>query len=165
MKEEPAYLDATEEELATAHAIFYSAWKFGSTELRKLNNKNLSDEEKEEAFKHVYNLASWYVTGKAYDELTAPMRSEISHLHGLGSDFRFRNPPDTVGPSLWPQIEAEIKQESVAELLRDWEKSFASRRSLRDTLHPEDEAVLLEDVPRFLAGQESVWYRRSQKRR
>lgn len=150
MKENPAYEKATPEELLTARTIFLAAKKFGSTKLRKLNNKNLSATEKEDLFKEIYELASLHVTEKSYAELSAAVRSEISHLHALASDFRFRRPPDTVGPSRCEEIEAEIQSENRQAIFDDWSLALLANKSLRDALHPEDDKVIIEDLPRYI---------------
>ncbi len=163
MKEKPVYDGATLEELTTAHAIFYAGKKFGSTKLRKLNNKGLSKEEKETLFIEVYDLASSYVTGKKYHELSPAIRSEISHLHGLASDFRFRQPQDTAGPSRQKEIEKEIREENHQAIFEDWSRALFTNKQLRNTLHPEDDKEIIEDLPRYINEQASKPYRRSKK--
>jgi hypothetical protein len=155
MKKKLAYEDATPEELTTAHAIFYAGRKFGSTKLRKLNCKGLSKEEVEATFVEVYDAASCAVAGKEYALLSPAIRSEISHLHGLASDFRFRRPPDTFGPSLRKEIEAEIQAENYQAVLEDWFRALLNSKDPYYGLHPREDEALIEDVRRYAQNEEA----------
>lgn len=155
MKEEPAYLHASAEELTTAHAIFCRGRFIGATEFRRLNNKNLSKKEREVGLRKAYDEASLRITKKNYDELSPATRSEIWHLNSLASEFRFRT-QDTLGPSLWEEIEAETKEENRQAVFEDWSRALLKNKNLRDMLHPEDDQAIIDDLPRFLAEEKAL---------
>ena len=129
MDRTPLYLLLEPEEVTTANAIVYTARKFGSTKLNKLNNKELSDEEKHEIFLEVYNKAAEAVIGVPYMKLSLPMRSYISRRHGLSSDWRFRG-PDTIGPAVMEVVEEPLQKQAPRAPLPEHRPDFR-RKVLR----------------------------------
>ncbi|MEZ0209274.1 MAG: hypothetical protein ACAH17_03815 [Candidatus Paceibacterota bacterium] len=150
MKKKSIHESATEEELITARAIFYAGRKFGSTKLRKLNNKQLTEEEKKSIFTEVYDLASSAVTGKKYDELPLVIRSVISHLHGFANDFRSSPLPDVAGPSRLREIEEEIRDENYETVVEAWFRALINTKDPEHFLHPEDDQAVMKDLEHYV---------------
>lgn len=130
----------TADEESLGRAIIYRARFCGST---GLSDKILNPAQKREKFLEAYGEAAKEHGYSRYVDLPEGTKRFISWLGGRNSHKH--KPKEDVSPKDLP---------SSLKLEQEWWHGVLSNGDLRRArLHPEDDATLIDDLPRFLAEE------------